>query len=199
MKAIVYRKAGPPSVLEVANDWPQPERAINHVKVKIFATSVNPIDFKARAGKAFPYLLKVPHVSSRCHSVQCLPPGHFQAWRFRLARVLTCSKQCDFCCVGVPVVLTGCVVQMPGCDLAGVVVDCDITRSRVCFATSNTFCSNAACALVIEAQFMSGVQFIPGDKVFGMTNTFAPWRQEGVQSTSMWWCHFRRRPFQPSL
>lgn len=29
---------------------------------------------------------------------------------------------------------------------------------------------------------MSVVQFIPGDKVFGMTNTFAPWIQEGVQN-----------------
>lgn len=84
MKAIVYRKAGPPSVLEVATDWPQPERANNQVKVKIFATSVNPIDFKARAGKAFPYLLKIPHVSSHCQSVHCLPPGRFPAWQFFL-------------------------------------------------------------------------------------------------------------------
>lgn len=29
---------------------------------------------------------------------------------------------------------------------------------------------------------MSVVQFIPGDKVFGMTDTFPPWRQEGVQN-----------------
>ena len=62
MRAVIFRKAGPPSVLEVVPDWPTPDLSDGKVKVKIVATSVNPIDFKARGGKAFPYLLRVPHV-----------------------------------------------------------------------------------------------------------------------------------------
>lgn len=67
MRAIVFRSAGPPSVLELHTDWPEPLLAYGQVKVKIFATSVNPIDHKVRAGAYFPYLLKTPHVClSRC-------------------------------------------------------------------------------------------------------------------------------------
>ena len=107
MKAIVYRKAGPPSVLEVANNWPQPERAYSQVKVRVFATSVNPIDFKARAGKAFPYLLKVPHVSSSCKSVQCVASRSYLG----LAVLSRCAlpnlqQACNSCHFAVPVLLS---------------------------------------------------------------------------------------------
>ena len=67
MRAVVFRKAGLPSVLEVVPDWPTPKLSYGQVKVKIAATSVNPIDFKARGGMAFPYLLKVPHVRHSTH------------------------------------------------------------------------------------------------------------------------------------
>ena len=62
MRAVVFRRAGTPSVLELHTDWPEPTLAYGQVKVKIFATSVNPIDHKVRSGAYFPYLLKTPHV-----------------------------------------------------------------------------------------------------------------------------------------
>lgn len=67
MRAVVFRSAGPPSVLELHADWPEPTLAYGQIKVKVFATSVNPIDHKVRAGAYFPYLLKTPHVClTRC-------------------------------------------------------------------------------------------------------------------------------------
>ena len=67
MRAVVFRSAGPPSVLELHTDWPEPTLAYGQIKVKVFATSVNPIDHKVRAGAYFPYLLKTPHVClTRC-------------------------------------------------------------------------------------------------------------------------------------
>ena len=65
MRAVVFRNAGPPSVLELPASWPEPQIQYGQVKVKIFATSVNPIDYKVRAGSAFPYLLKSPQVHQR--------------------------------------------------------------------------------------------------------------------------------------
>lgn len=65
MRAVVFRKAGPPTVLKLESKWPEPESAYGQVKVKVFATSVNPIDHKVRAAAAFPYLLKTPHVRHR--------------------------------------------------------------------------------------------------------------------------------------
>ena len=49
MRAVVYRRFGPPGVLEVA-DLPEPEPAAGEVKVRVFAAGLNPLDWKIRAG-----------------------------------------------------------------------------------------------------------------------------------------------------
>lgn len=62
MRAIVFHQAGPPSVLKLRNDAIEPRLGYGQVKVKVFATSVNPIDHKVRSGTYLPYTLKTPHV-----------------------------------------------------------------------------------------------------------------------------------------
>ncbi|KAL3143625.1 hypothetical protein ABBQ38_002422 [Trebouxia sp. C0009 RCD-2024] len=96
MRAIVFHQAGPPSVLKLRNDAIEPRLGYGQVKVKVFATSVNPIDHKVRSGTYLPYTLKTPHI--------------------------------------------------PGADVAGVVTECASARSR----------------------------FTPGDRVYGMPETFYP-------------------------
>ena len=51
MKAVVLPAYGPPSVLEV-RDVPEPSPGAGQVKVRVAATSVNPIDWKLRSGAA---------------------------------------------------------------------------------------------------------------------------------------------------
>ena len=108
MRAVVFRRAGPPSVLELHTDWLKPTLAYGQVKVKIFATSVNPIDHKVRAGAYFPYLLKTPHV--------CLTRCGFMHKRIVRLQHSSCSR-----------------LQVPGADVAGVVTECASERSRVSF------------------------------------------------------------------
>lgn len=50
MRAILFRKLGPPSVLELVKDHPKPERKPGELLIEIYSTSVNPIDWKARGG-----------------------------------------------------------------------------------------------------------------------------------------------------
>ena len=49
MKAQIIHKFGPPSVFEYA-DIEKPEVKPGHVLIKVYATSVNPIDCKIRSG-----------------------------------------------------------------------------------------------------------------------------------------------------
>lgn len=65
MKAIVYRKHGPPSVLELVKDWPVPSPRKGEVLVRMKATSVNPVDFQMRSGmNIIRFVCKLPKV--RC-------------------------------------------------------------------------------------------------------------------------------------
>ena len=50
MKAIVFKKFGPSSVLEFVDDWPVPEPKQGEVLIKQKATGVNPIDPALRTG-----------------------------------------------------------------------------------------------------------------------------------------------------
>src|SRR3954469_11529390 len=50
MKAVRFHNYGSPEVL-VYEDAPKPEPAAGEVLVKVHATSVNPIDWKVRAGQ----------------------------------------------------------------------------------------------------------------------------------------------------
>jgi NADPH:quinone reductase-like Zn-dependent oxidoreductase len=49
MRAVVYRRYGPPDVLEVS-DVPLPEPRAGEVRLRIEAASLNPIDWKLREG-----------------------------------------------------------------------------------------------------------------------------------------------------
>ncbi|MCF8303890.1 MAG: NAD(P)-dependent alcohol dehydrogenase [Bacteroidales bacterium] len=49
MKIIVYDQYGPPEVLKMAG-WDKPEPKENEVLVKVYASAVNPIDWKVRKG-----------------------------------------------------------------------------------------------------------------------------------------------------
>lgn len=49
MKIIVYDQYGPPDVLKIAR-WDKPEPKENEVLVKVYASAVNPIDWKVRKG-----------------------------------------------------------------------------------------------------------------------------------------------------
>lgn len=50
MKAVVYEKFGPPNVLHMA-EVPQPEPGAGEMKIRMHATSVNPMDVVLRSGK----------------------------------------------------------------------------------------------------------------------------------------------------
>ena len=50
MKALIYRKFGPPEVLEWVDDWPEPLPAATDVLVKSVAGGVNPKDVLVRKG-----------------------------------------------------------------------------------------------------------------------------------------------------
>lgn len=52
MKAAVIRKYGKPEVLHI-EEMPEPTAKANEIKIKIAATSVNPVDWKIRSGAVF--------------------------------------------------------------------------------------------------------------------------------------------------
>ena len=63
MKAIVYTKNGPSSVLNLVDDWPVPEPKRGEILIKQKATGVNPIDTLIRTGGGlFGLLTKLPKV-----------------------------------------------------------------------------------------------------------------------------------------
>ena len=51
MTAVIYRKFGPPSNLEVVQDYPVPTRGAGELLVNIHATSINPLDLVTRKGE----------------------------------------------------------------------------------------------------------------------------------------------------
>jgi len=51
MKALVYRKFGPPEVLEWVDGWPEPQTSPHHVLVRVQAGGLNPKDVLLRKGK----------------------------------------------------------------------------------------------------------------------------------------------------
>ena len=51
MKALVYRKFGPPDVLEWVDGWPEPKVSPSSVLVRVMAGGVNPKDILLRKGK----------------------------------------------------------------------------------------------------------------------------------------------------
>lgn len=51
MKAAVINKWGPPSVFEIKNGYPVPIPTENQLLIRVFASSVNPVEWKHRAGK----------------------------------------------------------------------------------------------------------------------------------------------------
>jgi len=61
MKAILYRRYGPPEVLEYT-DLPEPQIRVDQILVKVHATSVNPVDWKFRNGKPRIPFLKLPRI-----------------------------------------------------------------------------------------------------------------------------------------
>ena len=69
MKAVVVHQYGGPEVLKF-EEYPDPVAGPGEVLVRIAAASVNPIDYKRRAGltKDF-YPLKFPHRVFRCRVV----------------------------------------------------------------------------------------------------------------------------------
>jgi NADPH:quinone reductase-like Zn-dependent oxidoreductase len=64
MRAVLYRRFGPPEVLEVA-DIPEPDAKAGELKVKVFAAGLNPVDWKIRAGhvRALPMFARPPRVT----------------------------------------------------------------------------------------------------------------------------------------
>ena len=50
MKAIIFEKFGPPSVLQLVTEHPKPVRKAGELLVEVAATSINPVDFKTRKG-----------------------------------------------------------------------------------------------------------------------------------------------------
>jgi NADPH:quinone reductase-like Zn-dependent oxidoreductase len=55
MKAAVYRKYGPPSVVQI-EDIPKPIPKDNEALIKVRAASVNPLDWKVMSGG--PYIIR---------------------------------------------------------------------------------------------------------------------------------------------
>ncbi|MBI3611191.1 MAG: NAD(P)-dependent alcohol dehydrogenase [Nitrospirae bacterium] len=61
MKAILYRRYGPPEVLEYG-ELPEPKITDRQLLVKVHAASVNPVDWKFRSGKPRIPFLKLPRI-----------------------------------------------------------------------------------------------------------------------------------------
>ena len=60
MKALIYRRFGPPEVLEWAEGWPRPTPAQGQVLVRVAAGSVNPKDHLLRKGHFHRTLAREP-------------------------------------------------------------------------------------------------------------------------------------------
>lgn len=62
MSAAVFRSFGPPSVLQLENDFPKPNRRKGEVLIKVAAASVNPIDWKTRKGEVPRFAVTRPKI-----------------------------------------------------------------------------------------------------------------------------------------
>ena len=83
MKAIVVHQYGGPEVLKF-EDYPDPVPGPGEVLVRVAATSVNPIDYKRRAGLTkdfYPHPLPRPHRSRHCGD--CSEGWAGSGWLFR--------------------------------------------------------------------------------------------------------------------
>ena len=69
MEAVIYRKFGPPTVLEIAKDLPVPRRTPGQILIKVHAAAVNPVDTATRLGKI--PLAKKMKVGCKHSSVFC--------------------------------------------------------------------------------------------------------------------------------
>lgn len=54
MRAVICETYGGPEVLELADDIPVPQVGPNGVLVRVYASSVNPVDWKVRQGMLAP-------------------------------------------------------------------------------------------------------------------------------------------------
>lgn len=61
MKAILYRRYGPPEVLEYA-EAPEPQIKDRQILVRVHSASVNPVDWKFRSGKPRIPFLRLPRI-----------------------------------------------------------------------------------------------------------------------------------------
>jgi len=61
MKAVLYRRYGPPEVLEYT-DIPEPQIRDDRILVRVHAASVNPVDWKFRSGKPRIPFLRLPRI-----------------------------------------------------------------------------------------------------------------------------------------
>jgi NADPH:quinone reductase-like Zn-dependent oxidoreductase len=61
MKAVLYRRYGPPEVLE-CGEIPEPTITAGQILVKVRAVSVNPVDWKFRSGKPRIPFLRLPRI-----------------------------------------------------------------------------------------------------------------------------------------
>jgi NADPH:quinone reductase-like Zn-dependent oxidoreductase len=61
MKTILYRRYGPPEVLEYG-ELPEPKITPRQILVKVHAASVNPVDWKFRSGKPRIPFLRLPRI-----------------------------------------------------------------------------------------------------------------------------------------
>ncbi|KAK2075797.1 hypothetical protein QBZ16_001538 [Prototheca wickerhamii] len=78
MKAVVYTKNGPSSVLNLVDDWPVPEPKRGEILIKQKATGVNPIDTLIRTGGGlFGLFTKLPKVPGGdiCGTIEKLGPS----------------------------------------------------------------------------------------------------------------------------
>ncbi|KAI8468435.1 MAG: alcohol dehydrogenase [Monoraphidium minutum] len=62
MRAVVLTALGPPSVLQLHDGWPPPQRRAGEVLVRVAAASVNPVDVKTRAGVVPRPAVAVPRI-----------------------------------------------------------------------------------------------------------------------------------------
>ena len=62
MRAVVFSEFGDANVLKLDPQHPRPVRKAGEVLIKVFASSVNPIDFKTRKGEVPRFAVKLPQV-----------------------------------------------------------------------------------------------------------------------------------------
>ena len=75
MRAAIFRRHGPPSVLQVVEDFPTPTARRGEVLMKVEAISANSLDWKLRSGAIPGFIQPKPKVSHRLQR-----PSHAHAY-----------------------------------------------------------------------------------------------------------------------